>query len=285
MLPYGNPSGWGTPGEEFGACDRWHRFALASINRLHPDLLIVTQEDRGSPVGKAYTPDQWQGALRRVFRSVTSPHTEKVVLGNIPHLPQSGPECLSRNTADVQACSGSLNSAEAAYDTAERTAVLAVGGRYIDTTHWFCQRTCTAIVGKYEVYYDEYHLTQEYAHFLEGVLAKALQFPVPTPSSVSTTPDPRTDVITPRPDASISGVQLVDVRASDNVGIRRVEVRASGPGASEVIVGDARSTLYGWLLYWNTADVPNGTHVLRSVLYDADGKIARSKPIDVSVRN
>jgi hypothetical protein len=173
----------------------------------------------------------------------------------------------------------------AAYDTAERTAVSAVGGRYIDTTHWFCQRTCTAIVGKYEVYFDEGHLTQEYAHFLEGVLANALQFPAPTPSSVSTTPDPRTEVIVPHLDASVSGVQLVDAKASDNVGIRRVEVRVGGPGASDVIVGDARSTLYGWILHWNTADVSNGTHVLRSVLYDADGKIARSKPIDVSVRN
>jgi peptidoglycan/LPS O-acetylase OafA/YrhL len=285
MLPYGNPPGWGTPGGEYAVCDQWHRFALATINRLRPDLLIVTQEDRDPPVGKPYTPRQWRRALRRVLQSVTSPHTEKVVLGNIPHLPQSGPECLSRNTADVQACSGPPSSVVVGYNAAERAAASAVGGRYIDTTPWFCQRTCTPIVGTYEVYFDDAHVTRTYADFLEGVLAEALQFPSPTPSSVSTKPDPRTAILSPHADASVSGVQLIDVGASDNAVIRRVEVRASASGAADVIVGSARPSLYGWLLYWNTADISNGTYVLHSVLYDADGKIARSPPINVTVSN
>jgi peptidoglycan/LPS O-acetylase OafA/YrhL len=285
MLPYPNPSGWGTPGGEFAVCDQWHRFAIATINRLRPDLLIVTQEDLGTPVGRAYTRQQWQRALRSVLRSVMSPHTEKVVLGNIPHLHQSGPECLSRNTTDVQACSGPPNSQVVAYGAAERAAAAAVGGRYIDTTPWFCLRTCSPIVGRYEVYFDDGHVTRTYAHFLEGVLAEALQFPTPISSPVSTKSHSRTAIITPHTNASVSGVQLIDVRASDNAMIRRVEVRVSTPGASVVMVGNARPSLYGWLLYWDTADVPNGTYILHSVLYDADGKMASSPPVSVSVRN
>ena len=60
MLPYRNPAQWGTPGGEFMVCDQWHRFALATINRLRPDLLIVTQEYRPAPDNKNYTPQQWQ---------------------------------------------------------------------------------------------------------------------------------------------------------------------------------------------------------------------------------
>jgi hypothetical protein len=286
MLPYRNPSGWGTPVGEFAACDQWHQFALATINRLRPDLLIVTQESqRLSPTGKVYPPVQWGRALRRVLLSVTSPHTEKVVLGNIPHLPQSPPECLSRNTADVQACSGRPSSLVVADNTAEHAAALSVGGRYIDTTPWFCQKTCTSIVGRYEPYWDDGHVTRTYAHFLEGVFAEALHFPSPTPALVSTKPDPRAAIHIPHPAASMAGVELIDVTASDNVAIRRMQVRVSAPGASDVIVGHARPTLWGWLLYWNTTNVSNGTYVLRAVLSDADGKIARSPPVEVSVRN
>jgi hypothetical protein len=172
-----------------------------------------------------------------------------------------------------------------AYNAAERAAASAVGGRYIDTTPWFCGRTCTPIVGTYEVYFDNGHVTRTYAHLLEGVLAEALHFPSPTPLPVSTNPDPRTAITAPLTDASLSGIQLIDVKASDNAVIRRVQVRMSALGASDVIVGNARPSLYGWLLHWNTTEVANGTYVLRSVLSDDDGKIARSPPIEVSVRN
>ena len=128
-------------------------------------------------------------------------------------------------------------------------------------------------------------MTRTYAHFLEGLLAQALELRSPTPSTVTAASDPLTEVLTPHEGASVSGVQLIDVTATDSVAIHRVEVRLSGPGVPDVLLGYARLTLFGWLLDWNTPRVPNGTYALRSSAYDADGKVAQSTPIVVMVRN
>ncbi len=58
-----------------------------------------------------------------------------------------------------------------------------------------------------------------------------------------------------------------------------------GPGTSDTLLGDARQTVFGWLLGWKTTDVPNGSYDLRSLVYDAAGKVAYSKSIAISVKN
>ena len=50
----------------------------------------------------------------------------------------------------------------------------ASGARYINVTPWFCAATCTAIIGKYDVYLDDNHITATYSLYLAGVLSKAL---------------------------------------------------------------------------------------------------------------
>jgi hypothetical protein len=48
------------------------------------------------------------------------------------------------------------------------------GVRYISVTPWFCAGTCPAVIGKYEVYWDQFHITATYAFFLSGILARSL---------------------------------------------------------------------------------------------------------------
>jgi peptidoglycan/LPS O-acetylase OafA/YrhL len=283
ILPVPNPSGWGALGGEFTACDQWHKWALGEIQQLQPNVLIISQEVYTAPNGVGYSPLQWKHALEGMLQSVKSrsPKTKDIVLGNIPHQRQSGPECLSRNPDNVQACSGRPLPFYNAYNNAEQNAVTTTGGRYIDTAPWFCGRTCTPIVGNYEVYYDEGHVTATYAHFLTDLLAKALGMP----SVRSPVPDPYTVLITPSDGTTLSGRQLIDIRATDPVMVRKVEAQLKGPTVSETVLGYAAPTLYGWLLYWNTANVPNGTYELRSVVYDIRKKVAYSKPIAVTVKN
>jgi hypothetical protein len=95
-------------------------------------------------------------------------------LGNIPVLPESGPECLSRNTGNVQKCSGPPNHLDQRYVEAEQTASTKAGARFIDVTPWFCSSTCTAVVQRYVVYFDRYHITSAYSFFLLSVLSQAL---------------------------------------------------------------------------------------------------------------
>lgn len=176
-LPYANPPGWGTPGGEYAACDQWHRFAINQINQLQPNLVIVTQEYRGRVNGSSYTPLQWQRGLELTLRQLHVAKSNVVVLGNIPLLPQSGPECLADNTANVQQCSGAIETALSKFDHAEQLAAADAGARYLSVTPWFCSTNCPAVIGRYNVYLDQFHVTGTYSVVLEDVLAKALGFP------------------------------------------------------------------------------------------------------------
>jgi peptidoglycan/LPS O-acetylase OafA/YrhL len=177
LLPYANPSGWGAAGGEYAVCDQWHRFAMAQIKRLHPDLVIISQEIRGGPGGKYYPPAQWKRGLTAALNQLPVPKDKVVVLGNIPVLPSSGPQCLSRNPDNVQRCSGPVTRQGQRYIQAEMAAATGLGAKFIDLTPWFCSTTCTAIVGKYEVYFDQYHITAAYAYYLKGALAETLDVP------------------------------------------------------------------------------------------------------------
>ena len=173
-LSYRNPPGLGRSDGEYAVCDQWHRFAIDRINRLSPDLVIITQEVRGRPDGTPYPSHQWQQGLEATIRQLHVPTSRIVVLGNIPSLPQSGPQCLSRNSTDVQACSGPVSSSWMHYAQAEQVAAADAGARYINVLPWFCSTTCTAVIGKYEVYFDDHHVTTDYASHLARVLSNAL---------------------------------------------------------------------------------------------------------------
>ncbi len=174
MLPYGDPIGWGRPGRVYAPCQQWHRFAIDRINQLRPDLVVITQELRSKPNGRSYSWAQWQLGLEAAVHMLDVPPSHVDVLGNIPILPHDGAQCLATHTNDVQKCSSPLPAYVAADNAAERTAAAAVGARYISTVPWFCSTTCTAIVGRYEVYWDRWHVTAAYAQFLDRVLADAL---------------------------------------------------------------------------------------------------------------
>ena len=163
----------GTHGD-WVACDEWHRKAIALINQIAPDLLIVSQTaPYPTPEGGYYTPTESQKGLQRLFAELKVPRT--VVLGNLPG--SGGPNCLALHTNDVQACSGPPIPSLVSYDTAEKLMSTASGARYLDVTPWFCAKVCSSIIGGHEVYDVGNHVTEVYSLFLEGVLAQALGFP------------------------------------------------------------------------------------------------------------
>jgi peptidoglycan/LPS O-acetylase OafA/YrhL len=281
MLPYGNPKGFGTPGGEWSACDKWHQTATERINRLDPDLLIVTQYPRTTPGGQSYSPAQWKRSLEATLKLVTAPKTKKVIIGNIPEVP-NGPVCLSRHLGDVQDCSSSRNSPHTLYNQAERTAATAVEAQYVDVIPWFCSRTCPAIIGHDEVYVDSAHITNTYARLLEGVLTHALQMPV-LQSLKPPTPDLHTSMVLPTNGAVVSGTQTLDATASDNLAVTKIEFQYAG--ATDHGTVTARQSLVGWLGSWNTVRLADGSYTVVSVARNAAGNVARSQPVTVIVKN
>ena len=89
---------------------------------------------------------------------------------------------------------------------------------------------------------------------------------------------PTVSVGSPVGGSTVSGLALVDVSASDNVGVTRVELRVNGSTV-------ATDTVAPYGFSWNTAQVANGNATLTAVAYDAAGNSKTSTPISVNVAN
>jgi hypothetical protein len=102
-------------------------------------------------------------------------------------------------------------------------------------------------------------------------------------------PPPTTSVLVPSSGATVSGTELLDASASCKNG--QVQFDVTGPEPDDPISDQAvalavTSSPYGYLAYWNTAEVPNGAYTLWSV---ADCFVAQgfgtSPPITITVDN
>ena len=287
-------------GGEYGACDSWHQFVINRINHLDPNLVIVSQEGRAPPNNaKPYSNSQWEDGTKAFFQLIRAPRAHFVIIGNIPMLPQTGPDCIARHTNDVQACTATRAAAETPYHQAEAAAVESFGGRYIDPTPWFCSNVCTPVIGQYDVYYDHYHMMGSYGLYLEGVLAQALQLPASGDSSkgsvVETGSPPRTTLLKPSHGAVLTGSQWLVASASSVVfaaasnekewQVDKVQFRLTGGGLHDALVATADQTKFGWLAGWDTTSVPNGTYTLQSVAVEAGGLRSTSRGVTITVAN
>jgi peptidoglycan/LPS O-acetylase OafA/YrhL len=177
-----DPPGSGSIGAPYTSCISWHDWVIAVINALKPDLVVASQDSLyKTPVtasGKSdyFSETAWQKGVTSMFDAMKIPDQNKVFLGNIPMLPQSGPACLARNTSDVQACSAPVRSTLVHLNSAEKAGTAAAHARYIETTPWFCSAICTAVVKNYVVYLDQFHVTGTYAKYLTNAMAEALGY-------------------------------------------------------------------------------------------------------------
>lgn len=89
---------------------------------------------------------------------------------------------------------------------------------------------------------------------------------------------PSVGIGNPLAGASVSGLITVDVNASDNVGVSRVELQVNG----KVVASDSVAP-YGFS--WDSATVANGSASLVAVAYDAAGNKGSSAAVSVNVAN
>jgi hypothetical protein len=173
----------------FKECDEWHLYAISRINRAKADVVVVvvTSEFLSSMTAQANqvlpAHTQWAAGLEKTLNLIVTPGTRKVVLGDIPYLTQSAPECLAANQNNVQACSTPTSTAvQKDHMQVEQTAARATKARYVNVVPWFCSATCTPIVGNMVVYSDLLHAGRTYTNYLSGALQTALK-PVLTPKA------------------------------------------------------------------------------------------------------
>jgi hypothetical protein len=163
-------------GGTWSACDTWHTNAIARINQIRPQLLVVSQASYWrTPSGKAFTVQQWRAGLQSLFGRLMD-GTKTVIIGSTPI--SGGPECVAQHATDVQTCAHKPNSGLSPYNDVEASVAKAEGARYVDVTSWFCTTTCSPIVGHFNVYFETNHVAVGYSRFLEGVLAHAIDLRV-----------------------------------------------------------------------------------------------------------
>ena len=153
------------------------------IKSHRPNLLVITQEAlyesprTDSRTAALFGYKNWKDGLTALLQTLRVPGMKKVILGNIPLLPESGPTCLAGHANDVQACSAPTKSSVLSFNNVERSAANANGARYVNTIPWFCSATCTAIIDKYGVYRDQLHIDSLWAVYLQNVLADSIGLP------------------------------------------------------------------------------------------------------------
>ena len=89
---------------------------------------------------------------------------------------------------------------------------------------------------------------------------------------------PVVSISSPYPNATVSGLVPVNVSATDNIGVSRVELRVNN---NTVAIDNAAPFAFTW----DSAGSPNGTTNLVAYAYDAAGNVDASDPVAVNVAN
>ncbi len=97
------------------------------------------------------------------------------------------------------------------------------------------------------------------------------------PPPPDTTP-PTASITSPSAGATVSATTTVNVAASDNVGVTRVQLYVDGTS-----LGFDTSTPFSFA--WDTTKASNGSHSLQAIAYDAAGNQASSAVVGVTVSN
>lgn len=115
-------------------------------------------------------------------------------------------------------------------------------------------------------------------YFGHGRVNAAAAVAAAAAATVADTQAPSVSITSPAGSSSVSGLATVDVSASDNVGVTRVELRVNGNTVATDIGAPYQFS-------WDTSTVANGMASLVAVAYDAAGNSKVSSSVSVNVAN
>jgi hypothetical protein len=163
----------------WAACSGWHKFIIATIRSLAPQLVIVSSSaemDLAAPAHVASAPEETRDTLAFLHR--LPPSAKVVVLGGFPQpgATVSPTLCLSKNPGDVARCAYEPSPFVRQINAALRQAAREDHADYINQEPWLCGQVCPAVIADIIPYtIDGYHIDNTYAQYLTGVLWSSLK--------------------------------------------------------------------------------------------------------------
>ncbi|MEQ7847017.1 acyltransferase family protein [Nocardioides kribbensis] len=170
--------------EPFTACDDFKRWALEQVERLQPDLVVVSSSpgtSRGVLVDGEVVddPEETARAVRRgttaLLERLDAAAGRTVLLADVPILADDPGPCLSSRPRSLRACLTHERPDHRAAAAAQVRAADASGVASVRTRQWFCAGDdCPAVVGSTVPYRDGGHVTTQYAEQLARPLGLSL---------------------------------------------------------------------------------------------------------------
>jgi thermitase len=116
------------------------------------------------------------------------------------------------------------------------------------------------------------------AYYGHGRVSAAAAVAAALSTTAADTQAPAVKIDSPTASSSVSGLVTVNVSATDNVGVSKVDLRVNGTTVASDVVAP-----FGFS--WDSTKSPNGMANLTAVAYDAAGNIATSTAVAVNVAN
>jgi peptidoglycan/LPS O-acetylase OafA/YrhL len=156
-------------GRSYSECSEWRTSALSTIEKLHPEVIVVTSRSRREATK--------EGA-ETTFAQLQALGSKLIYMTDTPHPGVNIPDCLVLHTNDVAACNRpATDVVEFPEQRAmEREVAVAHGAVVMDVLPAFCtSATCPPVIGDRITYFDDSHVTASYALALAPFLEPALR--------------------------------------------------------------------------------------------------------------
>ncbi len=163
------------------ACERWRELAIAAIQELHPDMVILSSSSlyQQRYNSRLIDASDWEKGSRDTFLAIAGHGIALRFIRDTPHADYDVPPCLAQLAWNGHVSCPPLIRAKALSPDIYRAQVGAaadiVNVRIIDMSDVICgSDTCSTEQGDLVKYRDSDHLTARYAESLAGALQTQL---------------------------------------------------------------------------------------------------------------
>lgn len=165
----------------YAECARWREAVLREINRLNPELVVLSNSQAYFDFDPDRIEREWAAGLRDTLNRLATSGARVVVMRDTPDIGFDVPACLSQaawqGRDPQQQCHYDLDTAMAAHiDRAERAEVARFDNTYrLDLSDVICtQSPCPVVHAGHIMFSDASHLTATYSVSLAAEIARRL---------------------------------------------------------------------------------------------------------------